>query len=118
MIPFLDREEKLPGRWFSGTEGMKTVIISSIFSILVTIVIIILLGFSGWTKHWPFALKMMINPGTIMLLAYILWSFFILHRSGSTRFSVLALFTSGFWGYIIVTFIGIWLRGPNWEIML
>ena len=117
FIPFLDREKIQPGIWFSGKEGVYISGISTIFSIILTIVVMIFLGFSGVGSRWPFVLKMLINPGTILTLIYILWAFFILFKTKSTRMSAIALFTCVLWGYFIITFVGIWLRGPNWEIV-
>jgi quinol-cytochrome oxidoreductase complex cytochrome b subunit len=117
LIPFLDREEKNSGFWFSGSDGKRIAIYSSCYAIFISIAIMILLGFSGVTGQWPFVLKMIVNPGNMLILAYIIWSVGVLIKTESTRMSVIALFTCGLWGYAIITFVGIWLRGPNWEIV-
>ncbi len=117
LIPFLDKESRQPGIWFSGKEGRYISGLSSLVSIAFTIIIMVSLGFSGISSRWPFILKMMINPGTMLTLIYILWAFIILIKTNSTRLSAIALFTCILWGYSIVTFVGIWLRGPNWEII-
>ena len=117
LIPFLDREQSNPGFWFSGKQGRYISGISTVFSIIITITIMITLGFSGVSSRWPFIMKMLINPGTMLTLAYVIWSFIILMKTNSTRMSAIALFCCGLWGFAIVTFVGIWMRGPNWEII-
>jgi quinol-cytochrome oxidoreductase complex cytochrome b subunit len=117
-LPFLDRENIQPGHWFSGKEGRLVTGFSSLFAIIITILIMLALGFSGISKSWPFILKMLVNPGTVLAILYAVWSFLILIKTHSTRMAALALFTCGVWGYIIITVVGIWLRGPNWEIVL
>jgi quinol-cytochrome oxidoreductase complex cytochrome b subunit len=118
LIPYIDRQKMNPGLWFSGDSGRKIALISSIFAIFVTIGIVLILGVSGWGKFWPVYVRLFINPGTIITLTYILMAVYILYRTGSTRLSAISLFTSMFWGYWIITAVGIWLRGPNWEIIL
>ena len=117
LIPYIDREKREPGIWFSGSDGRKIVWISSLYSIISTI-LILLWGFSVAGSPWPIAVKLFINPGTIIMLLYVLLALFILYRTGSTRLCALSIFASIFWGYWIVTAVGIWLRGPNWEIVL
>ena len=118
LIPFLDREDKLTGVWFAGTEGKKVVIYSSIFALVISISIMSILGFSGWSARWPFYLSIFVNPGTLLALSYFLWALYILRTRKSTRMSAIALVTCIIWGFILITGTGIWLRGPNWELML
>jgi quinol-cytochrome oxidoreductase complex cytochrome b subunit len=118
LIPYIDREAREPGIWFSGKYGRKIALISSMYSLVITVILLILLGFSGLGSDWPVYIKLIINPGTAIALAYILLAGYILYKTGSTRLCAVSLFTSIFWGYWIITAVGIWLRGPNWEIIL
>lgn len=118
LIPFLDREDRETGIWFSGKEGLRVFNASSLFGISFSIIIMIMLGFSGFSAQWDFYLRMFINPGTVLCLGYCLWALLILKRTASTRMSAIALVTCIIWGFILTTITGVWLRGANWELIL
>lgn len=118
-IPFFDREEKYSGIWFSGKMGVKLIIISVIFSAVVSVALIFIVVKFGWLREWfgnvSGAVILMINPATISALLFILWSVLIRKITGSTRMAVIALFTCAITGLIIFTATGIWFRGPDWK---
>ncbi len=56
-----------------------------------------------------------VNPGTILTLAYALFSIWAMRRYESTRAGALALFTCFLCGFVVLTVIGTYFRGPNWD---
>ena len=119
LIPYLDREEKFIGIWFSGKEGKGIALKSFIFAVLF---IVLLLAFTvkfGWLRNWfPTISQLVIifvNPGTVIVSVFALWSLFMLKRTGSTRMAAIALFTCFLVGFALLTVMGLHFRGPNWD---
>ena len=54
-------------------------------------------------------------PGTLLTLVYGLYSVWLVRRYNSTRAGALGLFTVFLCGFIVLTIIGTYFRGPNWE---
>jgi quinol-cytochrome oxidoreductase complex cytochrome b subunit len=118
-IPFKDREDQHIGVWFSGPTGKKITLYSVLYSAVITAGVLFINVNFGWLGDWfkgiPQLIVILINPGTVMTLAYIAWSYIIRRKFGSTRFTVIALFTCAVVGLIILTVMGVWFRGPDWE---
>ncbi len=119
LIPFLDRESEHTGIWFSNKQGLTVTIISFIVG---TVGLIGTLAFTiqyGWFRNWwpniPQIVIVMINPGTIWLGFVMIWSLATIKITGSTRMGAIALFTIFLVSYIILTYTGTVLRGPNWD---
>jgi quinol-cytochrome oxidoreductase complex cytochrome b subunit len=119
LIPYLDREQDHVGLWFSNGTG-KRVAVQTFF--LSVIVVIGLLAFAinyGWIRNWwpeaPQLLITFINPGTIMVGILVIWSFIVLRQTGSTRMAAISLFTFFLVAFVILTYVGTELRGPNWD---
>ena len=118
LIPYLDREKNYVGIWFSNPQGRKTAWHSLIFSAIVVIGLVTFTVNFGWLRNWfpniPQLMITLINPGTIIVLFFAIWSIYILKKTNSTRMSAIALFTCFLVGFIILTYVGTSLRGPNW----
>jgi quinol-cytochrome oxidoreductase complex cytochrome b subunit len=119
LIPYLDREEQHVGIWFSNKQGKRVALEALIAG---TIVVIGLLAFVinfGWFRNWwpnvPQLLITLINPGNIWVGFMIAWSIYVIKRTGSTRMGAIALFTMFLISYLIYTYVGTELRGPNWD---
>ncbi len=119
LIPFLDREKRGTGEWFGGPGGVRLVLISTAFGISVSILIEAFAIRFGWLREWwpevPQLLITIVNPGTVLTLAYASFSIWAMRRYDSTRAGALALFTCFLGGFIVLTIIGYYFRGPNWE---
>lgn len=119
LIPYLDREPGHFGIWFSNRQG-KIVAIESF--IVGTIAVIGSLAFVinfGWFRNWWPNIHQLwiiaINPGNILLGFVVAYSLFVIKRTGSTRMGAISLFTMFLVSYVILTYTGTVLRGPNWE---
>jgi quinol-cytochrome oxidoreductase complex cytochrome b subunit len=118
-IPYIDREDKYIGIWFSSTRGLQITWQSILYTLILTITQVFILVRYGWLNTWfpgiPRIFIMLVNPATLSVLFYIFWAKWIGKRTGSSRMSAIALFTCTLMGFILYTAIGIWFRGPNWE---
>lgn len=118
LAPYLDREQDHVGIWFSNQQGKKTALLSLVVG---TAVLIGILAFAinfGWFRNWwpnvPQLLITLINPGNIWVGFMIIWTVFVVRKTGSTRMGAIALFTMFLVGFVILTYVGTELRGPNW----
>jgi len=119
MVPYLDKEESHFGVWFSGSAGKRVAIMSTIFA---SVFLVALLTFTvkvGWLRDWFPDLKQIVivfvNPGSLIVLAFAWWSLHTLRRTGSTRMAAIALFSCFLVGFLILTVVGTYFRGPNWD---
>ena len=55
------------------------------------------------------------NPGSLLTLAYALWSLWIIRRFNATRMGAITLFVCFLAGFVILTYVGVSLCGPNWD---
>ncbi len=119
LIPFLDRETEGTGEWFGGRGGWKLVKWSVVFGFLSSILVEAFAIRFGWLREWfpdiPQLVITLINPGTVLTLIYALYSFWAVRKYNSTRAGALALFTCFLCGFIVLTVIGTYFRGPNWD---
>lgn len=118
-IPYIDREDKYIGLWFSSKEGLRITLRSVAISLIVVLSQVFVLVKFGWLRDWMPGISqwfvLLFNPATISVAVFIIYSKIIWRRSGSTRMSAIALFTTSMVALIIFTVIGIWFRGANWE---
>jgi len=119
LIPYLDREQRDVGIWFSNGQGRLVAFISLILGAAVLIGMLAFVVNLGWFRNWwpdvPQLIIVIINPGTIWVGFMVLWSIFIINKTGSTRNGAIAMFTLFLISYLIFTYMGTELRGPNWE---
>ena len=118
-IPYIDKEDKYVGIWFSSSKGVQITWQSILYTLILTIALVFILVRYGWLNAWfpgiPRIFVMLINPATLSVLFYILRAKWIGKRTGSSRMTAIAMFTCTMTGFILYTAIGIWFRGPNWE---
>lgn len=118
LIPFLDRETEGTGEWFGGPGGGRLVAWSAAFGFSTSIAVEAFAIRFGWLREWfpdiPQLVITLINPGTVLTAIYAAFSIWVLKRFNSTRAGALALFTCFICGFIVLTVIGTYFRGPNW----
>ena len=119
LIPYLDREQEYVGVWFSGKQGRYVTLISFITGSVVLVGLLAVVINFGWFRNWwsdvPQVLITLINPGTIWLGFTVVWSLLVTRKTGSTRMGAIALFTLFLLSFVILTYVGTELRGPNWD---
>ncbi len=119
LVPYLDRERETIGVYLHGRRSKWTGLTSMGFAALMAVLAVAIPVNFGWLRQWfPNVNQLVIiaiNPGTLLTLAYMLWSIYVYKRSASTRQAAIALFTCFIVGFIILTYVGSELRGPNWD---
>ncbi len=119
LIPYLDREPEDAGVYFSGKRGRKVAWRTALFATIAAVLAVAIPVNFGWLRNWyPHINQLviiLINPGSLLTAAYAAWSILVLHRTGSTRMGAIALFTCFVVGFVILTYVGTNLRGPNWN---
>jgi len=119
LVPYLDREKEDVGVWFSGPKGRRVCLFSAL---LTTVVVVGMLAFTinfHWLRSWypniPQIVITLVNPGTVMLVIFMIWSFSVTKRMNSTRMGALAVFTCFLVAFAILTYFATVFRGPNWN---
>ncbi len=119
LIPYLDREPGGVGTWLGGRDRDKRVFLqSAAFGLAAVIGLEAFAVRFGWLRDWfpgiPQIVITLFNPGTLLTFLYVAYSVWIIRRENSTRLGGIAIFTCLLAGFIILTLIGTYFRGPNW----
>ncbi len=118
-LPLKDREDRYAGIWFSGAKGRRLSIYSGLYAFSLTSFLLFINIHFGWVSDWiegvPRAVIIFFNPGALIVTGYVLWSAVIRYRTGSDRHAAIALFTCAVVGFVLLTALGTWFRGPDWE---
>jgi quinol-cytochrome oxidoreductase complex cytochrome b subunit len=119
LIPYLDRETDGTGEWFGGPGGKALVLRSTLFGLAAVLAVEVFAIRLGWIREWfpdaPQLLITFVNPGTVLTLIYALYSLWCVRRYNSTRAGALGLFTCFLAGFVVLTIVGTYFRGPNWD---
>ncbi|MBW1850800.1 MAG: cytochrome b N-terminal domain-containing protein [Deltaproteobacteria bacterium] len=119
LIPYLDREPEFVGIWFSNSQGRFVTLTSFILGAVALIGILAIVINFGWFRNWwpdiPQVIIILVNPGTIWIGFVLVWSILVIRKTGSTRMGAIAVFTVFLISYVIFTYVGTELRGPNWD---
>jgi len=107
LIPYLDREEEHFGVWFSNRQGKLIAVESLIVGATAVIGSLAFVINFGWFRNWWPNIHQLwiiaINPGNLLLGFVVAYSLAI------------SLFTMFLICYVILTYTGTVLRGPNWD---
>ena len=119
LIPYLDREVEEPGCWFSGPRGKRMAFYSAIYTVLVTVGLLVFTVNFGWVRNWvpdiPQIVITLVNPGTLLVALFAVWSVIAVNVTRSTRLGAIALFTCFIVAFVILTYFATVHRGPNWD---
>ncbi len=119
LVPYLDMEPENLGIYLDGRSARRTAFASLIYGAVMAILVVAVPIKFGWVRQWfPDINQMAVivtNPGILLTLAYMVWSIYVYKRSASTRRAAIALYTCFIVGFIILTYVGSELRGPNWD---
>jgi quinol-cytochrome oxidoreductase complex cytochrome b subunit len=119
LIPYLDREQEGTGEWFGGPGGLPLVLTSVVVGLGAALAVEATAIRFGWLREWlpniPQLVITAVNPGTVLTVIYGVYSTWLVKRYDSTRAGALGLFTCFLCGFILLTVIGTYFRGPNWN---
>jgi quinol-cytochrome oxidoreductase complex cytochrome b subunit len=119
LIPYLDREQRYVGIWFSNRQGKIVALASFMVGTAVLIGLLAIVVNFGWLRNWwpeiPQWIIVLVNPGTIWVGFVMIWSLMITYKTDSTRMGAMAMFTLFLISFAILTYMGTELRGPNWD---
>ena len=119
LVPYLDREKRGQGRWFAGREGVGLTVRSAIFATVFTIALLAFTVKFEWLREWfpsiPAIVITIVNPGSVIVVAFAWWSIRVVRRTSSTRMGAIALFTCFLIAFAILTYFATYMRGPNWD---
>ena len=123
-IPYIDVNSEESGRWFTSPVGMKIAIIIAIYTSIVTIGLVVFDNYIGvrdimGSIHPELRTGIVpeiIIPTIIMFVfSYAIW-FIIRPFRPTIRDVMIAYFTGFVVAWIVLTFIGTAMRGPNMEL--
>jgi len=118
LIPYVDTEDRGTGLWFSGSSGHGLVVQATLVGLGAAIGIEAVAIRFGWLREWfpdiPQLVITFINPGTSLAVIYGLFSIWLVLRHRSARAGAVGLFTCFLCGFVVLTLIGTYFRGPNW----
>jgi len=119
LVPYLDREPRDVGIWFSDNKGKLITFISILLGAVVLIGMLAFVINVGWFRSWwpdiPQIIILLINPGTLWVGFVMIWSLLIINITNSTRNGAIAMFSLFLISFVILTYVGTELRGPNWD---
>jgi quinol-cytochrome oxidoreductase complex cytochrome b subunit len=119
LIPYLDRESEGTGEWFGGPRGRRIVLQALVVGFGAALAIEAFAIRYGWLREWipdiPQLVITLVNPGTVLTAIYAAYSIWLVKRHDSTRAGALGLFTCFLCGFTLLTVVGTWFRGPNWD---
>jgi len=119
LIPYLDREPEDAGGYLTNAGGRRVAWQSALFGLVASVGAVAVPVNFGWLRTWfpdvSQLVVILVNPGSLLMAAYAGWSIAVLSRSASTRMSAIALFTCFVVGFVVLTIVATFFRGPNWE---
>lgn len=119
LVPYLDRDPEDCGVWFSGSRGRRITLQSALFATIVVTGMLVFTVQAGWLRSWypqiPQIVITLLNPGTVLLGIFTVWSLFVIKVTNSTRMGALAVFTCFVVSFVILTYFATIHRGPNWD---
>ncbi len=117
-VPFLDRETRPAGRWPRGTE-LRWAVISILLSFAAIVLVLAFSVHYGWLRDWYPRINqlwiILINPGSILMVLFGVYTLAVIKKTGSTRLGAVAFFCSFLVFYVVMTYFGTFHRGPNWD---
>jgi hypothetical protein len=119
LIPYMDREQRGIGFWFTDGPGRRWGFVGFVYGAAATCLCVasaILLPvrslFSGIESQLFFDL---VNPATLLVLLCAVLYFGVAKITSSTRYAAIATFCAFIIAFVLLTYTGTALRGPNWD---
>lgn len=127
-IPYMDKDDRDVGIYFRSIVGRRSALIGALIGLNLTPVLIILdeylIDLPAWLPFLPTEITTGVIPFVITLLAFgVLYyslrrSAIIEHLKPNHSEALLGVFTFAVTGFIVMTIVGIFFRGPNMALVL
>ncbi len=119
LIPFLDREQKGIGVWFTDSSGRNWAVVGFLYGLITTVGCLALAILMPMRSIFPGiesqAFFDLVNPASFLLVLFAAQYFVVLKKTKSTRYAAIATFCAFIIAFILLTYTGTSLRGPNWD---
>ena len=119
LIPFMDREQKGIGLWFTDSGCRNWAVVGFLYGLLTTTGCLVLAILAPMRSIFPGiesqAFFDLINPASLLLALFAVQYFVVLKRTKSTRYAAMATFCAFIIAFVLLTYTGTSLRGPNWD---
>lgn len=119
LIPFMDREQKGIGLWFTDSSGRNWAVVGFLYGLLTTAGCLALGILMPMRSLFPTIESQvffdLVNPASFLLALFAAQYFVVLKKTRSTRYAAMATFCAFIIAFILMTYTGTALRGPNWD---
>jgi quinol-cytochrome oxidoreductase complex cytochrome b subunit len=119
LIPFLDREQRRIGYWLTDAAGKRWGQIGLLWGLVWTVGCVAGGIFFPVRELFPNVESQLffdlVNPATVLLLSFVALYFIALKATASTRAAAIATFCAFIVAFVMLTWIGTAMRGPNWQ---
>ena len=118
--PYIKIDKEKTGSWFYSQKGGEIIILSIIFSTLLTSALIII--FEYWFKFSQLDIHLFISSGIIPLLFYLVPALgFLFYLKAILKADkveiIIAIMTIIFTSYIMMSIVGVWFRGESMNLI-
>jgi len=118
LIPYLDREQNRIGYWLTDQSGRRWGVLGLVWGLLWTVACLAIGILFPMRSVFPDIESQLffdlVNPATLLLLSFVVLYFLVLKLSSSTRTAAIATFCAFIIAFVLLTWTGTMLRGPNW----
>jgi quinol-cytochrome oxidoreductase complex cytochrome b subunit len=119
LIPYLDKEQTRIGYWLTNNSGKKWGAIGFAWGLAWTVGCLAI-GILTPTRELFSSIESqiffdLVNPATLLLVSFVALYFITLKTTTSTRTAAIATFCAFIISFVLLTWTGTALRGPNWD---
>jgi cytochrome b-561 len=119
LIPYIDKEQHRIGCWLTDRSGKRWGLIGSVWGLLWTVGCLAIGILAPTRQLFPNIESQfffdVVNPATLLLLSFVALYFVALKATKSKRTAAIATFCAFIISFVLLTYTGTALRGPNWE---
>jgi quinol-cytochrome oxidoreductase complex cytochrome b subunit len=118
LLPYYKFESKNPGTWFLSKKGRKTSIISTAAAVIMTPIAVLLgeyvIDFEKWLPGFPSFISNGLLPFLLTIAFFFVYYIYLKKRfTLKNNEAIQALFIFLVVTFLLLTFTGIWFRGPG-----
>ncbi len=119
FIPFLDKEQGGIGKWFTDKSGLRWGIFGFAYGTVITVLVLAVAVLFPMRSVFPGIESQLffdlVNPASMQLLLFAALYYVVLKKTSSTRYAAIATFCAFIVAFVLMTYTGTALRGPDWD---